>query len=506
MSRRVAALAAGDRGAGRRRRSAAGVTLRSADPRLAARRPTRLDEALGRPRANRRRRRAAARAGRSRRRRPRLDPLGARGHGRARACCVRGTPGAADARSPPCVAARSRPAAARRRTPTRPRRAVARPSCCARSGRRSSIAARWPGCGDAAAERHVPSATVAPFPVQFVGVEAGQATPRSRRGRSDDRDCRRSEVAERGRLWRQPGARRATRGAYGRAALAAHGTASLGARSAPGAAASRGPDAARPVLASYAPPTRRARAVGRVPVHRDDLVRPSGRCARRWTISSTRPRARTRSGRKAAARRLFPQGRGLLALLAGPPGTGKTMAAQVVAARSASTCSASRSRRWSASTSARPRRTCIASSRAPRRWTPCCCSTRRTRCSPGAPRSRTRTTASPTPIPTICCRRSRPMAASRCSRPTAGEHRCGVPAPHSLRARLSASRDAARAASNCGTDYVGELAGARRVRALAPQLARRRRPAIEATGAQIKYASFGPVRGAARRGAHRRAA
>jgi SpoVK/Ycf46/Vps4 family AAA+-type ATPase len=32
------------------------------------------------------------------------------------------------------------------------------------------------------------------------------------------------------------------------------------------------------------------------------------------------------------ARRLFPQGRGLLALLCGPPGTGKTMSAQVIAA------------------------------------------------------------------------------------------------------------------------------------------------------------------------------
>lgn len=33
-----------------------------------------------------------------------------------------------------------------------------------------------------------------------------------------------------------------------------------------------------------------------------------------------------------AARRLFPQGKGLMALFAGPPGTGKTMAAQVIAA------------------------------------------------------------------------------------------------------------------------------------------------------------------------------
>jgi len=35
---------------------------------------------------------------------------------------------------------------------------------------------------------------------------------------------------------------------------------------------------------------------------------------------------------KPEARRLFPQGRGLLALFSGPPGTGKTMAAQVIAA------------------------------------------------------------------------------------------------------------------------------------------------------------------------------
>jgi len=36
---------------------------------------------------------------------------------------------------------------------------------------------------------------------------------------------------------------------------------------------------------------------------------------------------------QAAAQRLFPQGRGLVALFSGPPGTGKTMAAQVIGAR-----------------------------------------------------------------------------------------------------------------------------------------------------------------------------
>ena len=43
--------------------------------------------------------------------------------------------------------------------------------------------------------------------------------------------------------------------------------------------------------------------------------------------------ARPRFWEDRRARRLFPQGRGLVALLAGSPGTGKTMAAQIIAAR-----------------------------------------------------------------------------------------------------------------------------------------------------------------------------
>jgi len=43
-------------------------------------------------------------------------------------------------------------------------------------------------------------------------------------------------------------------------------------------------------------------------------------------------RERSRVWAEPEARRLFPQGRGLVALFAGPPGTGKTMAAQVIAA------------------------------------------------------------------------------------------------------------------------------------------------------------------------------
>jgi hypothetical protein len=63
----------------------------------------------------------------------------------------------------------------------------------------------------------------------------------------------------------------------------------------------------------------------------DDLVLPP---SLREAIDDLVFEARSRAEvwEDGAARRLFPQGRGLLALLAGPPGTGKTMTAQTVAA------------------------------------------------------------------------------------------------------------------------------------------------------------------------------
>ncbi len=72
-------------------------------------------------------------------------------------------------------------------------------------------------------------------------------------------------------------------------------------------------------------------------------------------------------------------GLGVSALFAGPGGTGKTMAAEVIANELAlDLYRIDLVARWSASTSARPRRTCAASSTPPRRAAPCCCSTRPT--------------------------------------------------------------------------------------------------------------------------------
>lgn len=63
----------------------------------------------------------------------------------------------------------------------------------------------------------------------------------------------------------------------------------------------------------------------------DDLVLPP-EALRRLQDIAFEARERQRLWAEPQAARLFPYGRGLVALLAGPPGTGKTMAAQVIAA------------------------------------------------------------------------------------------------------------------------------------------------------------------------------
>jgi adenylate kinase family enzyme len=68
------------------------------------------------------------------------------------------------------------------------------------------------------------------------------------------------------------------------------------------------------------------------PFRPDDLVLPSGV---KHTLDAIAFEAEERGTfwQDTEPRRLFPQGRGLIALFSGPPGTGKTMAAQVIAAR-----------------------------------------------------------------------------------------------------------------------------------------------------------------------------
>lgn len=63
----------------------------------------------------------------------------------------------------------------------------------------------------------------------------------------------------------------------------------------------------------------------------DDLVLPSD-VQQRLQDLAFEARERSRVWAEPEAARLFPYGRGLVALFAGPPGTGKTMAAQVIAA------------------------------------------------------------------------------------------------------------------------------------------------------------------------------
>jgi len=64
----------------------------------------------------------------------------------------------------------------------------------------------------------------------------------------------------------------------------------------------------------------------------DDLVLPRGVKQLLETIAFE-AEERTEFWQQGAAQRLFPQGRGLVGLFSGPSGTGKTMAAQVIAAR-----------------------------------------------------------------------------------------------------------------------------------------------------------------------------
>jgi MoxR-like ATPase len=184
--------------------------------------------------------------------------------------------------------------------------------------------------GERMARRRWPR-TVAPFPVQFVIVEAGQASPPAIDAVDETIATPPLSLLERETMLRQlvPGADAWPEGKL--AALAARHRLSIGEIAALAGQRPSGADEA----AARVRETHRHR-LGDIaqwiecPFTADDLVLPA---TLREAIGDLvfEAGARAELWEQGATRRLFPQGRGLFALLAGPPGTGKTMTAQTIA-------------------------------------------------------------------------------------------------------------------------------------------------------------------------------
>lgn len=189
------------------------------------------------------------------------------------------------------------------------------------------VALAWHG--EALSLRRWPE-EVAPFPVQFLITEPGQ--PATASSSAIDRTVRlpAPTIADRVELWRGAGGARWPVEAVDRLAGRL--------RAVPGEIALA--MARQPTTIEGAADAVREGARERLgelatwlecPFRWDDLViTDSVREALADFVFEARDRARFWEG--SPARRLFPQGRGLFALLSGPPGTGKSMAAQVVAA------------------------------------------------------------------------------------------------------------------------------------------------------------------------------
>ena len=144
----------------------------------------------------------------------------------------------------------------------------------------------------------------------------------------------------------------------------------------------------------------------------DDIVLPERQLAQLHEICSQSAHQHRVFGTWGFGRKLS-RGKGLSALFAGPSGTGKTMAAEVIAHELGLDLYKIDLVRRGQQIHRRDREEPEPrSSTRPRPATPSCSSTRPTRCSASAPKSVTRTTATPTSRPATCCRRWRSTRAS----------------------------------------------------------------------------------------------
>lgn len=172
---------------------------------------------------------------------------------------------------------------------------------------------------------------IVPYPIQIV---CGEGRLPDNRAESFDLECRPAtpDPEERERLWRRLWPQSATWPAAELADLALCHEADLGDIAAVAAAAPRDAETAGALLRE------RGRSDMGGLARRletsfvwDDLVLPKPVEARLQEITFE-ARERIRLWSDPAAARLYPYGRGLTALFAGPPGSGKTMAARVIAA------------------------------------------------------------------------------------------------------------------------------------------------------------------------------
>src|SRR5918999_901690 len=180
-------------------------------------------------------------------------------------------------------------------------------------------------------DRHWPR-NVAPAPLQFVACDPDQVVPPCEHIIDHRIDMPTPTLDERRRLWKANIPESATWPVNELETLVTRYRLNAGdivsvARRAP-ASAREAADFARELT------RHRLGGLGRLldcPFTWDDLVVPERLCEALEDFAFE-ARDRVTFWERPSARRLFPRGRGLVALFSGPPGTGKTMAAQIVAA------------------------------------------------------------------------------------------------------------------------------------------------------------------------------